>query len=253
MGSVLSGLFFLLQFHFHSTKEILNMKYLISLCLIFLSTSVFAADQAVKVEAPATSVTGVVLETKDVESYTYLRLKLSKGETWAAVEKSPVKKGSKVTVENIVVMTNFESKVLKKTFPTIIFGSLAGASSGMPAGHSGVAKTLDTSKIQVAKAVGENAYTVEEIVSTSSALKDKTVLVQAKVVKYNPGIMGKNWIHVRDGSGTDSKETNDILVTSNEATKVGDIVTVKGIVRVDKDFGAGYAYKVLIEEATIQK
>jgi hypothetical protein len=58
---------------------------------------------------------------------------------------------------------------------------------------------------------------------------------------------------LRDGTGTDSKETSDILVTSNDATKVGDIVTVKGIVRVDKDFGAGYAYKVLIEEATIQK
>jgi hypothetical protein len=229
------------------------MKYLISICLIFLSTCVFASDKEGKVEAPTNVVSGEVLETKDVENYTYMRLKLSKGETWAAVEKSPVKKGDKVTVENIVVMSNFESKVLKKTFPTIIFGSLAGAQLGLPAGHNSVAKPLDTSKIKVSKATGANAYTVEEVISTSSALKEKTVLVHAEVVKYNPGIMGKNWIHLRDGTGTDSKETSDILVTSNDATKVGDIVTVKGIVRVDKDFGAGYAYKVLIEEATIQK
>jgi hypothetical protein len=71
-------------------------------------------------------------------------------------------------------------------------------------------------------------------------------------VKYNPAIMGKNWIHLRDGSGAAANDTNDILVTSQSETKVGDIVTVKGTVRADKDFGAGYAYKVLIEEAMLQ-
>jgi hypothetical protein len=64
--------------------------------------------------------------------------------------------------------------------------------------------------------------------------------------------MGKNWIHLRDGSGSPSDDTNDILVTSASETKVGDVVTVKGVIRTDKDFGSGYAYKVLIEEATIE-
>jgi len=83
-------------------------------------------------------------------------------------------------------------------------------------------------------------------------LKDKPVLVRGKVVKYNPDIMGKNWIHLRDGSGSEVNGTNDILVTSTNPAKIGDVVTVKGIIHTDKDFGAGYSYKVLIEEATLQ-
>ena len=73
-----------------------------------------------------------------------------------------------------------------------------------------------------------------------------------KVVKYNAGIMGKNWIHLRDGSGDASKDTNDILVTTQAQAKVGDVVTASGIVRTNKDFGAGYTYKVLIEDAALK-
>ena len=83
----------------------------------------------------------------------------------------------------------------------------------------------------------------------SVQLKDKPVKVNGQVVKYNAGIMGKNWIHLRDGSGTAAN--NDILVTTAAPAKVGDLVTVSGVVRNDKDFGAGYSYKVLIEDATL--
>jgi hypothetical protein len=86
----------------------------------------------------------------------------------------------------------------------------------------------------------------------SAELKGKAVLVRGKVVKYNPGIMGKNWIHLRDGTGSPANGSNDVLVTTMSTAKVGDIVTIKGTVRTDKDFGSGYAYKVLIEEATLQ-
>lgn len=71
-------------------------------------------------------------------------------------------------------------------------------------------------------------------------------------MKYNAQIMGKNWIHLRDGSGSAANNTHDILVTTSDPAKLGDVVNVKGIVRTEKDFGAGYAYKVLIEEATLQ-
>jgi hypothetical protein len=64
--------------------------------------------------------------------------------------------------------------------------------------------------------------------------------------------MGKNWVHLRDGSGDAAKETNDILVTTQAQAKVGDVVTVSGVVRTNKDFGAGYTYKVLIEDATLK-
>jgi hypothetical protein len=73
------------------------------------------------------------------------------------------------------------------------------------------------------------------------------------VVKYNPGIMGKNWLHLRDGSGTAAAGTNDVLVTTTEQAKVGDIVTAKGVLRTDRDFGAGYLYKAIVEEATLQR
>ena len=109
---------------------------------------------------------------------------------------------------------------------------------------------INLADIHVPRAVGENANTVAEIVSKAVELKDKPVLVRGKIVKYNAGIMGKNWIHLRDGSA--ANENGDILVTTASAAKLGDIVTVNGVVRNDKDFGAGYFYKVLIEDATLQ-
>jgi hypothetical protein len=231
------------------------MKAILLICLILAAPFVGAAD------APTPSVVkGKVLEVKDVEAYTYLRLKTKDGETWAAVAKSPVKNGSEVTIENVMVMNNFESKSLKKTFPTILFGNLAGSSAASAGAKVAAApktaaapKAADTPDVVVPKASGANAFTVAEIVTKASELKDKPVLVRGKVVKYNPAIMGKNWIHLRDGSGSAASNSNDILVTTANETKVGEVVTVKGVVHTDKDFGSGYAYKVLIEEATIQK
>jgi hypothetical protein len=204
---------------------------------------------------PAGSVAkGKVLEIENVPGYTYLHLKTKDGETWAAVPTAQVKKGDKVTINNASVMSNFESKTLKKTFPTILFGTLgSGAATKLamdkPFSHPPAANIDNT---PVAKASGANARTVAEIISQSASLKDKPVLVRGRVVKFNAGIMGKNWVHLRDGTGSAADKTNDILVTTANETNVGDIVTAKGIIRTDKDFGSGYTYKVLIEEATLQ-
>ncbi len=185
------------------------------------------------------------------------------------MNKAPVKQGAEVTIENAAVMKNFESKTLKRKFDTIVFGSLAGATAtpvaarprAPPAGggkdlgamHSGMAKAVDVGDVKVAKASGADARTVAEIVGKPGELKNKPVVVRAKVVKFTPASSGKNWIHVRDGTGTDADGTNDVLVTSQAETKVGDVVLVKGIVRTDVDLGSGYAYKVLVEEATLTK
>ncbi len=72
-------------------------------------------------------------------------------------------------------------------------------------------------------------------------------------MKANSGIMGKNWLHLRDGSGTQEKADNDITITTDGTAAVGDVVVVTGVVRLDKDFGAGYAYPVIIEEAKVAK
>ncbi|TXT37858.1 MAG: nucleic acid-binding OB-fold tRNA/helicase-type [Comamonadaceae bacterium] len=228
------------------------MKTLLAISLLVvasISPSTWAASEAAVVS-------GEVLETKDVDGYTYLRLKTKDGETWAAVSTTSVKKGAKVTIENSMVMSNFESKTLKKTFPSIVFGKLAGSTTGgketLAAHGSQIKLPIDTSPIKVAKASGANAYTVAEVVTKAVALKDKPVQVNGKVVKFNAGIMGKNWVHLRDGTGSESNASNDILVTTSDRAQLGDVVTVSGMVRNDKDFGAGYSYKVLIEEATLK-
>jgi hypothetical protein len=106
---------------------------------------------------------------------------------------------------------------------------------------------------KVPKAEGPTARTVAEVNAQGAALKDKPVTIRAQVVKVTPEVMGKNWIHLRDGSGSAADGSNDVLVTSKALPKVGDVVVAKGTVRTDVTLGAGYAYKVLVEDVAFQK
>ena len=197
----------------------------------------------------AETVQGKVLEVKNTESYTYLLLKVDAKETWVAVQLSKVKVGSTVTVENPMEMKNFESKALKKTFPSILFGNLAGGDgAAMDKSHGAATKDVASMDVKVAKATGPNGQTVADVVNNASALNNKSVEVHAKVVKVNLGIMGKNWVHLRDGTGKADDGSNDILVTTGAETTVGSTVTAIGTVRTNKDFGSGYAYKVMLED-----
>jgi len=119
--------------------------------------------------------------------------------------------------------------------------------------RAGTAKAVDVGNVKVPKATGPDARTVAEIVAKGPELSNKPVLVRGKVVKYTPGVLGKNWIHLRDGSGSASDGTNDLLVTTKDETKIGDVVLARGTVRTDVNVGSGYSYKVLVEEATLQK
>jgi hypothetical protein len=236
------------------------MKILFAICLLVAAVFASAAENAASVPPAGGVVKGEVLEVVDAGSFTYLRLKTRDGEFWSAVGKAAIKTGAEVTVENVMVMKDFKSKTLNRTFPVILLGNLAGTArsapasgSDMAAAHAGMAGAPDTGNVKVDKAKGANARTVAEIVTKRIELKDKTVLVRGKVVKYNAEIMGKNWVHLRDGSGSAADNSNDVLVTTTNPAKVGDVVTATGVVHIDKDFGAGYAFKVLIEDATLQK
>ena len=110
----------------------------------------------------------------------------------------------------------------------------------------------DAPDVKVDKAAGANAKTVAELWAQRTALKGKEVVVKAKVVKVTSGVMGRNWLHVRDGSGSKATKDNDLTVTTEATAKVGDVVTVSGAVSIDKDFGAGYAYPVIIENAKLK-
>jgi hypothetical protein len=63
------------------------------------------------------------------------------------------------------------------------------------------------------------------------------------------GIMGKNWLHVKDGSGTPGSD--DLVVTTQIEAKIGDTVLVNGTLVTDKDFGSGYRYDVIVEDAEV--
>ena len=133
-------------------------------------------------------------------------------------------------------------------------GGAAVAPAQMAEQHKGVARGPSDVKVEkVAKAQGADGRTVAEVWAQKAQLKDKSVAIRGQVVKYSANIMGKNWLHVRDGSGKAEKNDHDITITTTDETKVGDVVTVKGLVRVDKDFGAGYAYPVIVEDAKIAK
>jgi hypothetical protein len=238
------------------------MRTLLAICLLVTATYV-SANPSMTDSSATLVVKGKVLEIRDVQGYTYLRLKTKEGDAWVAVNRTSVKPGADVTIDKAVVMHDFESKAMQRTFKKIVFGNLASATGGvsssnwtnvdLAAVHKDLDKSSSSQEVRVTKASGANARTIAEIYAQGSALKDKPVLLRAKVVKFNAGIMGKNWVHLRDGTGSVADGSNDILATTAQTVKVSDLVTVKGTVRNDKDFGAGYLYKVLIEDATFQR
>ena len=116
-----------------------------------------------------------------------------------------------------------------------------------PGGMPAAAAPQVTEPIQPAP----GGTTVADVWANRKSLAGKTVTVRGKVIKFNGGIMGRNWIHIQDGTGDAAEGTHDLLVTTDASAKVGDVVTATGTVAVDKDFTAGYAYAVLIEGATI--
>lgn len=214
----------------------------------------------------AAGISGVVQERLEAAPYCYLRLKTAKGDVWAAVPEAKIEKGTEVTIANPMLMANFESKTLNRTFAEVFFGTIApagaaaAAPAGMPAGmppagnpHAGVAQSTTVEVGKVDKATGADARTVSEVWAQKAGLKGKTVTIRGKVVKYNAGVMGKNWLHLQDGSGDAKAGTHDITVTSQDPAAKGDTVTIKGTVFLDKDFGSGYSYAIIVEDAKVVK
>ncbi|MDP1832607.1 MAG: hypothetical protein Q8K67_11155 [Geothrix sp.] len=202
--------------------------------------------------------TGEVLERLDAPPYCYLRLKTAKGEVWAAIPEAKAEKGAEVTVANAMLMTDFPSKTLNRTFAEVYFGTLATADTASPAAgnnpHAQAGQTATAAKVgKIGKASGADARTVSQVWAQKDGLKEKSVTVRGKVVKYSTGVLGKNWMHLQDGSGNRTKGTNDITVTTQDEVAMGDTVTIRGVVRVNKDFGAGYSYAVIIEDAKVVK
>lgn len=229
-----------------------------------------AAGALAGAPAPAAgdNLSGTVTEQIAAPPYVYLKLKTESGEAWAAVNQAKIDVGQKVTVYGAILMENFESKTLNRTFKQVYFGSLepvasadpgAGASGAAPGGASAMGSSVGTppavdAKVgKIDKATGADAKTIGELWAAQSALDGKTVSIRGVVVKYNPQVMGKNWIHLQDGSGSAAQNTHDITVTTADATAMGETITIRGTVRRNKDFGAGYSYALIIEDAKVAK
>jgi hypothetical protein len=206
---------------------------------------------------------GKVLQTMNGGGYTYVYIEQADGKkNWIAVSQTPVKVGAEMTFKPGAEMGKFESKALSRTFDSIIFseGVLSGAATDNPEKGVGTspgsmgAGVSKTGKISVPKATGPNAQTVEDAYKNSAKLNKKKVVVKGQVVKVSTGIMNKNWIHIQDGTGSDKKKTHNLVCTSaTDTADVGNIVTITGTLIKDRDFGAGYKYPVIIEDAKVSK
>ena len=205
------------------------------------------------------TVAATVLETMDASNYTYVRVKTPSREVWAASSQFPVAVGDKVVLSLEQPMENFHSQALNRDFPLIYFVSRIAHEGDPPSplmavGHAAVQGPATKVPAEGVTTVIEPAVggtTVADLWKTRAALAGKRVTVRGKVVKYNGGILGVNWMHLQDGTGSASDGSNDITVTSETGTKVGDVITVTGTVAVNKDLGSGYNYPVIIERATV--
>lgn len=218
------------------------------------------APQVVSPEPAASKaqggISGKVAETMDASGYTYVLVDKGTEKVWVAGPKTSVKVGDEIYVPDGSPMAKFESKTLKRTFDQIIFASAlmvggadkAGMMQTSAADHTKAATPASVDLKGIAKAAGGKS--VMEVFAERKALNGKKVTVRGKVVKYMAGIMGKNWLHVKDGTGTSG--TDDLVVTTSTAAKVGDKVLVSGVVAADKDFGSGYRYDVIVEDAEVK-
>lgn len=210
---------------------------------------------------------GTVIETMDALNYTYLQVDTGEETFWAATTRIPVKVGDPVVVPDGTLMTNFPSKELDRTFDSILFVSTvmvggasaeaapAGMSAEMPAGHppmTGGSTKVDKTEVDLTGITpAAEGVTVADVYAKKDELNGQTVTVRAKVVKFSPQIMKKNWLHIQDGTGAEG--SNDLTVTTDTQAAVGDTVLITGTLSTDVDFGHGYYYDLIIQDAEVVK
>jgi hypothetical protein len=218
---------------------------------------------------------GKVLETMNAGGYTYVHVDNGTEKIWAAAPQFEVKVGEKVTVPEGMPMKDYESKTLNRKFDVVFFVGAIGKGDQMPAqmpaqtaAPAGGTATAEQTQLpegahpkldpaQAAKdakvtftGIKKADKTVGDIYAGQAGLGGKEVAVRGKVVKFSPQIMGKNWVHVQDGTGQTGG--NDLTVTTADDAKVGDTVLVTGKITLKKDFGMGYKYDLIIEDGKVK-
>lgn len=235
------------------TNTINFMKRSILLMILGLAIFSFACQSKKTENKEAPLPLGVsqimVKETFNAGGYTYIN---GNNELWLAVGQRPIEVGKTYYYKGALEMKNFHSKELNRDFPVIYFLNTISDSpiaNEMPMQASKMQKQA-AKKLEVSIEKTEGVTSISDIFSKKDDFSGKEVRVKGKVAKFNQNIMGKNWIHIQDGS--DFEGNFDLTVTCNEVVSIGQIIEVTGTITLDKDFGAGYSYDVIVEDAKIQ-
>jgi len=193
-------------------------------------------------------------EVIQTSRYTYVRVSADNQDYWIAINKTDVKEGETYYWSIGSEMKEFTSKELKRTFRSIFFvqdftDQPITETVQMPAPATGAQQSpVEHKGISVPRA--ENGITIAELYSNKNSYAGKTVQIRGEVVKFSGGIMKKNWVHIQDGTRDGDKF--DLTITTRDSVKIGDVVLFRGVVNIDKDFGAGYFYDVIMEDAVLK-
>lgn len=194
--------------------------------------------------------TGVVVDILNGGGYTYLQIEDNFKKThWAALEGVNIDKGVEVRFTEEMRAEKFESKTLNRTFENLIFASNLQYRTKTPeAGNL----AMITQVVKESPYKQNGTLSVQEVIEKRENFKGKSVSIRGRVVKASSNILERNFIHIQDGTA-DGEEVGRVVFTSKELPNVGDIVTAKGVVSVDKNFGSGYVYKIIVENTSFTK
>jgi hypothetical protein len=194
----------------------------------------------------------VAEESINTKNYTYIRGSKGDGQYWVAVSKQVIETGKTYYFTESLMMENFHSAELNRDFETIYFVSNIYTEAGKPETGTVTAMPgsadLNTPQEIVNVIHAPGAIKLSDLLAAPEKYKGKKVIVTGKCVKFNSAIMNRNWVHIQDGT----KGNPDLTVTTDATVKEGDIMTFEGTLALDKDFGAGYKYPVILEGAVIK-
>jgi hypothetical protein len=198
--------------------------------------------------------TAVVQEVLQATAYTYLNVKEKEKDAayWIAVTKREIQPGTTISFAEGLEMDKFQSKDLQRTFDKVYFvGEVVGDAASPSAGQTPASMAHQMKPAIEKKAISiepaEGGISIGELFAKRDSYAGKTVLIKGQVTKVNRAIMGRNWVHLQDGTG--DADNYDLTVTTNDDANVGDIATFEGTIALKKDFGAGYFYEVIMEDA----
>jgi hypothetical protein len=235
------------------------MRVLLILILVAVFSSCVRNKNGQQVIQSAVPTNNKVFEVNEViqtDRYTYLKVIENSNERWVAVSKQAIEVGDVFYYDKALQMNNFNSKDLDRTFEVIYFvnqisknpTAQAQSQTGSMPAHSG---KIDSKKATVELTKTEGEITIAQIFKNRDEFASKEFEIRGVVVKINKQVMGKNWIHIQDG--TNHEGSFDLTITSQDIAEIGDEVIFKGKLTLNKNFGSGYFYDVILEDAELVK